>query len=474
MGNTQTPEEPLQPSRHVRSGSYPQMTDLRQPLGRLKVPSPAVPLPFPSLRATLDCEPRASNILFACPGCGRQCFDGGMPKVVMCVCGWKLLRTDQGAVVRTETRRTLETTFEDSFLMCSSQFSGVLRDLEVITFGLFTDIPPEEDPKSRLFCELANLKSFFQAKKRLISEGECFQLLNSRFKVLSASPAQGFITQSTALFCTELLSVQTVDTVHLCPLAPHVLTTDLHQIIVLPYFATYQRHVHTGQYLCINGLECVVSRMSPNNGLVTRATTVTFDTQPLHTIKTLKLTPYAEDLPAEIQHMDRVANMHCVFEQYLVPHFKGWRRVMTQGESVVIQGIAFRVDSIRPTRGVVNDLTTILYHGKAASRRIEREKQIQQDEALARSLQDNLEPSISRIHRLSRNPETRDMLLQVIEMLHVISASGGPEGASQQQINLLPTHKITPVQLGEQGKCLICLCDFATEEVVRTLPCCKC
>ena len=147
---------------------------------------------------------------------------------------------------------------------------------------------------------------------------------------------------------------------------------------------------------------------------------------------------------------------------------------MTQGESVVIQGIAFRVDSIRPTRGVVNDLTTILYHGKAASRRIEREKQIQQDEALARSLQDNLEPSISRIHRLSRNPETRDMLLQVIEMLHVISASGGPEGASQQQINLLPTHKITPVQLGEQGKCLICLCDFATEEVVRTLPCCKC
>jgi hypothetical protein len=207
--------------------------------------------------------------------------------------------------------------------------------------------------------------------------------------------------------------------------------------------------------------------MSPKDGLTSPSTILVCESDSLLPIKTLRLSPYLEDLPADIQRMDRLSSMKVVFARYIMPYFKGWRRVVMHGQEMGIKGIQFRINLARPIRGYVSDSTSLLYHGRPLSRREEHDHQIQQDEEIARTLQRHIPRGLGRL----RGRDTRDMLLHVIEMLHVIRVSGESEGASQLEIDLLPTRKVA--SHADPGSCLICLSEFQAQESVRTLPCCK-
>lgn len=406
------------------------------------------------------CTASEVSVVFACMGCGRECFDGNMPKAVECVCGLRMLRDDYGAVMQ-ETWPFESGSIDEDFALCTTQFQGMLRDLEIATFGVFAD-PLEGDTGELLRLELVSLRAFFQVRPRFLSEGECFLHQGSRYKVLSAYPSQGFVTPTTSLACTDFLTLEEVAVVRVVALAPCRMTRDLEEVILQPYLRSRPHHLHSGQLLSLKGLQVLILHMTPKDGLTTPTTTLMCESGSLQPIKTLRLSPYLEDLPREMQRLDRLSSMKAVFAKYIVPYFKGWRRVVMHGQELGIKGVEFRIHLARPIRGYVSDSTSLLYHGRPLSRREELNRQIQQDEVMARSLQ-------PQAPRRLRGRDTRDMLIQVIEMLHVIRVSGESEGASQLEIDLLPTHKAST----HSGSCLICLSEYEAEECVRTLPCCK-
>src|SRR5689334_14697567 len=51
-----------------------------------------------------------------------------------------------------------------------------------------------------------------------------------------------------------------------------------------------------------------------------------------------------------------------------------------------------------------------------------------------------------------------------------------PAGASQRDVDALPTRKFSAVKAGEnkskeQTQCMICLCEYEPDDMLRTLPC---
>lgn len=93
--------------------------------------------------------------------------------------------------------------------------------------------------------------------------------------------------------------------------------------MIQPYFQIAERHVHQDQLLNINGLECIVSKLEPPNGLVTSTTQITFDESFSSPIHQICLIPYLEDVPIEIRLLDTSELIKIILDFYLMPFLNG-------------------------------------------------------------------------------------------------------------------------------------------------------
>ena len=209
----------------------------------------------------LGSKPKPFFPLFNCTQCGRENFDGGLCQKVFCACG---LFSSRIGVENSDLANPPD--FWQSFDYCNSKRYAEIAELESITIGIFErGIPFEMLQTSAVdftnfFKEY--LQPFFTNKMRCISNKDFFKYNDCHFKVMNCMPEQGFVTRTTKIFCYKMLSDRNIYKIEITPLAPHCLSEELFESLVLPYFST-TRHVHEDQMLNINGLECVISKSEP-------------------------------------------------------------------------------------------------------------------------------------------------------------------------------------------------------------------
>lgn len=392
-------------------------------------------------------KPKPCFPLFNCPRCGRENFDGGLCQKVSCACG--VLSSREGTE---EHNSTISPEFWDCFENCSSKRYAEVCELETITIGIFErGIPSNLLQRSNTDYESIfkdYLQPYFIERTRCISNKDFFKSKECYFKVMSCVPDQGFVTRTTQILCYKMLSDRNIYKIEVSPLAPHRLSEELFESLILPFFRT-ARHVHEDQILNINGLECVISKSEPWNGVITPDSHIEFNQVPFPGLERLKLVPYFEDLPSSLKNLDANTLVQNIINSYLMPHLKGWNRLIYPGKLVSIAGIEFKVLESVPNKGVLSNDTIIFYDGKGISRREERRQE-----------------------RASAPRNNRIIIRQILTMLD--SMRQLTEEFSENLISTLPVFVLDVVpSSSEQKSCLICMNDFDIGHQVRALPCCK-
>lgn len=428
MGNTSQ----TQPNIEIPIGSYSYQDSKKISIGIS---------PF-----SLGKKPKPCLPLFDCQKCGRENFDGGLCQKVKCACGSFSSR------LGTEEPPQSLPKFSDVFEICNSKRYGEICELQTISIGIFErGIPSEILQNSTLNFNLVfseYLQPYFTSKMRCISNKDYFKHAGCSFKVLSCIPDQGFVTSSTQIFCYKMLSDRNLFKVEVTPLAPHSISEEIFESLVLPYFRTV-RHIHEDQKLNINGLDCVISKSEPWNGLLSVDSQIEFVSAPSPALERVKLVPYFEDLPTKLRNLEANTLIRGIVNNYLMPHLKGWSRCLYPGKTLSIAGIEFKVLEALPNKGVISDSTVIFYDGKGISRREERM---------------NARNSLPRNNRL--------ILRQILTMLDNMRQL--TEEFSETLISTLPVFVLDVIPSNsEQKVCLICMNDFEVGHEVRALPCCK-
>lgn len=392
-------------------------------------------------------KPKPFAPLFDCHRCRRENYDGGLCKKVQCPCGMITSRLSTY-----EPTRVGISDFWQCFDYANSKRYGEVAELESLSIGIFErGIPSHILQNSTLDFEAVfaeYIHPYFTEKLRCVSNKDFFKSEQCFFKVMNCVPHQGFVTRRTQIFCYKMLTDRNLYKVQVTPVTPHEISEELFESLVLPYFQSSQ-HVHEDQYLNINGLECVISKSEPWNGLITLDTHIEFSAESLPPLERIKLVPYFEDLPNSLKSLDSNSLVHNIMNCYLMPHLKGWTRELHSGKTLSIAGIEFKVLESFPDKGVLSDQTVIFYDGKGISRREER-----------------------RHERAAMPRNNRILLRQILTMLD--SMRQLTEEFSENLISTLPVFILDVIPSNaEQNSCLICMNDFEVGHEVRALPCCK-
>ena len=395
----------------------------------------------------LSKKPQPFLPLFNCYSCGRENFDGGLCQKVHCACG---IMTSRLGPEEINTPSPLD--FWQCFEINNSKRYAEIAELETLTLGIFErGIPVEILQKSTLDFESIfkdYIHPFFCNKMRCISNKDYFKSNQCFFKVLNCAPEQGFVTRATRIFCYKILSDRNIYKIEITPLAPHTISEELFESLVLPYFQS-PRHIHEDQLLNINGLECIISKSEPWNGVLSSDSHIEFSPLSQPPLERIKLVPYFEDLPNALKTLDASTLVNNVVNNYLMPHLKGWNRLLYPGKTLTIAGIEFKVLETIPSKGVLSNQTVIYYDGKGISRREER-----------------------RHERATMPRNNRLILRQILTMLD--SMRQLTEEFSENLISTLPVFVLDIIpSSSEQKVCLICMNDFEVGHEVRALPCCK-
>lgn len=195
----------------------------------------------------------------------------------------------------------------------------------------------------------------------------------------------------------------------------------------------------------------------PIDGIVYSDTHFFFQGEPLDYIHTVGLTPLIEDLPSSYQRLSRDHLIEEIVSSFIMPYVQGTRRIVQQGQVVNINGVGFMVTDCYPPRGVIMDHTQIIYDGSFGSR---------------------IPPNIEQVLQLGGRGLTEQQMImlarQILELEQMMRAMGEQQiqGASEEAISMLPTHKIAVIpEDPEAAKCMVCLSEYELGEEVKTLPC---
>jgi len=306
---------------------------------------------------------------------------------------------------------------------------------------------------------------------------------------------------------------------------------------VKPFFNVPEpRHISLGETFVSHGIQFKVIACVPPNGIVTQETEIFTDGEPLLDIDKFHILPIFETLP----NRDKNLTPDQRFKKYLEPFFLGRFQAIAQGEEMCIDGVDFKVIACDPPRGVVTFKSIIYAAGDALRAEDVKTQQMQDDEALALRLQrqeamggaplpgpfpfggppfgrpggvpmlvipsgpggrprgvqssealqarlrevlqqmpenDRHRPLVQRLHdQLAALPASDRNFLNLLRVAQQISEDGAADGASQAEIENLPTHKFVPFEAAEEKseeitRCMVCLSDFEKDEELRTLPC---
>eukprot|EP00457_Paulinella_chromatophora_P004092 gb/GEZN01004102.1/.p1 GENE.gb/GEZN01004102.1/~~gb/GEZN01004102.1/.p1 ORF type:complete len:482 (-),score=31.87 gb/GEZN01004102.1/:237-1682(-) len=365
---------------------------------------------------------------------------------------------------------------------------------------------------------------FREQKGAILKPGKRFQYKEVDFKVMACKPPVGRINPDTQVRALgPLLRLENLTKVHILPtqgslegVPPRERFSDekdMFENYIKPFLQANPEDLHlaAGDLFMMKGIQFMVVAAVPNNGLVDRRTVVYSHGPPVPDIEKCSLLPIMESLPnseKKIQPAEALA-------KYLKPYLSCCNRMLKQGEDVIIDGVTFRVVAAVPDHGLVTGATHLYNDGSPLLADDLKREQEREDAAMARRLQQQESTENSpleyraRFHELIQHlpPNDPNRILfermtialmpgheggyrgeaNLIQVLRNLQEGGGGFpgniGVSAQEIEALPTRKYVdrnkPSATGdgkqsesdENKTCRICLCEYETDEVLRTLPC---
>lgn len=298
---------------------------------------------------------------------------------------------------------------------------------------------------------------YFTSRKRCVGIGEYFSYGDAKFKVLAAFPSYGVVSANTAIFCSQILSKRAVNKIHILPINGPPVNAQTFSSVISPFFRHRPQHISSGQYLYLNRTEYMIIASQPIDGVVTQTAQFYFEGETLTPVHQISLSPYFEELPAQLRTLTNETLYDEIMNMYLMPYFQGSKRLVVQGQDILINGVNFFVEVSFPPKGVAHESTLIVYEGSFKSRHIQPELFIVPTRGYY----------TSQIGELNRQLFHLQLLMQSLEM-----GGSEPVGASSTTVVNLPTHKLKSIPSNpEAARCMICLTDYSIGEMVKTLPC---
>jgi hypothetical protein len=334
-------------------------------------------------------------------------------------------------------------------------------ELISLTLGIFSDSVNE----SLLTGGRANFQSilelylfpYFTSRKRCLGIGEYFLYGDAKFKVLAAFPSYGVVTGNTAIFCSQLLSRRAVCKIHILPVNAPLVNPPTFNNVISPFFRRRPQHISTGQYLYLNRTEYMIIASQPIDGVVTQSAQFFFEGETLTLVQQIVLSPYFEELPTQIRSLTNETLHDEIMNMYLMPYFQGAKRLVAQGQEILINGVNFLVEQCFPPKGVTHESTLVIYECSFKSR-------TSQQELFMVPTHGYYSPHVQELNRQLFHLQ---LLMQSLEM-----GGSEPEGASVATVQALPIHKLSTIPSNpEAARCMICLTDYVVGDDVKTLPC---
>jgi len=300
------------------------------------------------------------------------------------------------------------------------------------------------------------LYPYFASRRRCLGIGEYFSYGDAKFKVLAAFPSYGIVSANTAIFCSQLLSRHSVSKLHILPINGPLINPTTFSNVVSPFFRSRPQHISTGQYLYLNRTEYMIIASQPTDGVVTPNAQFFFEGETLTISQQVTLTPYFEELPQQLRMLSNEVLFDEIMNMYLLPFFQGSKKLVVQGQDILINGVNFLVERAYPTRGVAFEGTLIVYEGSFKSRNV-------QPELFIVPTHGYVSPQLNELNRQLFHLQ---LLMQSMDM------GAEHEGSDPSIIQTLPTHKLANIPTNpEAARCMICLTDYEIGEMVKTLPC---
>lgn len=430
-GSSSSPSSPTPPQRPARSKFLHRSFPPQQPRG---------------LRYFLPLAPTESPLSYPCPNCNAACFDGNVPRRLMCECKLALLRMEDGTI---NAQESLVIDSFDSLFQVRTQFpdSPQVPKLASLTLAVFRESLPPRLLNDQSFASIPLMNEvllpYFLYKTRCLGVNDLLQIGEIRLKVTAAVPSFGIIVKETALMCHDLVSWQSLRKVLISPVAPTSFTPVSFKSTVVEHFKVRKfSHLHTGQTVYIREIQAVVEAAEPADGVLASDTEFYYDERPLEQVQTLLCRVSNERLPAALASVPRTSLSTVLRDQYLRTSFQGRHFPIHANAEIRAAEVTFKVMDSRPQRGWVgSDTQVALATGAAVD-----------------------DPRLQLL----------EQLLQLSQMLEAAGAHmSGPENTHADVIASLPTRTLTAPLSGDANKCMICISEFDTNDQVTTLPCCE-
>ena len=305
------------------------------------------------------------------------------------------------------------------------------------------------------------LSPFFKSKLRCLGIGDFFHQQSARFKVLGAFPSYGIVTERTLISCSEVLSEHAVQRIHILPITPHVFSEEIFINSLQPYFKSAIRHVMSGDYLYIDSRAYLITTCQPSDGIIMSDTSFYFNGEPLEPLHSLTIAPFLEDLTYHYHALTRENLIEEIVSTYLMGYFQGFKRIVSMGQLITIDGVGFKVVECWPAKGVSLDSTKIIYDGSMCRR----------------NANDYYNPNTMLIRRGNLMEDPLFILAQQMAQMQQMMMEVGVNqmrGIGEEAIAGLPTRRIKELPDDPEAcKCMVCLCPYEIGEEAKTLMCCK-
>jgi len=332
-------------------------------------------------------------------------------------------------------------------------------------------LPEGKCEAKTLFAD--HIRPYFASQDRHVCQGETFVSNGLQFKVIAAVPANGVVDRSTEIF-TDGEPLVDLAKVHLLPIyetlpnrEKNITPAEAFDKYLKPYFAGRYQLIGRGDEVEIDGVTFKVLAAEPERGIVVNTTTIFSNGEPVRADE-LKRQQMSDDeqLARQLQQQEAAMNLPASF--------------MRPGSVVMMGPGPNMMGGPMGGMGGMGGPSRMRYVGSSPHEIRARLQELLRGMPANdphRVIIQQMYEQMALIEHMPPNAFDRS-LLNLIRAAQQGAVQSANQGASAREIACLPTRTYvapTPEQESKTAKehksCMICLCDYETDEVLRTLPC---
>ncbi|CAD8127728.1 unnamed protein product [Paramecium sonneborni] len=304
---------------------------------------------------------------------------------------------------------------------------------------------------------------FFQIRERVITSGACFNIDQFEFRVVGCgSQLQGIVGSNTKIYCYESYTDRILYKLKIYTQRKNFEDELFH------YFFSHPKDNQLIQdsYIKINNQEYFVLQCTEQSGRLHAYTKIEYIS------KVPRLTQVQFIIlkqPIEFSRVNNNKAIQQVLKYVIEPYFGGLTRYLEKGQILRIGDFIFEICLDEEFGFVIPNQTHIQITDQIDQRMNLQQLQPNSNyNIISRSINNENNSRQDQIESLHR-------LLNTFIQLNENGTIEGNIGCEDHEIQQLPVRKINLEQIKQLDedhmKCLICLCEYEEDDLVKTIPC---